>query len=43
MTTDTDWHENRQKKSEGSIEHGMKNGTWTWWYENGEKIAEQNF
>ena len=34
------YHENGQKKSEGLIFKGEKNGLWTEWHENGQKSME---
>jgi len=28
------WHDNGQKKYEGTYKYGEKDGKWTWWYEN---------
>jgi len=28
------WHDNGQKKYEGTYKDGEKDGKWTWWYEN---------
>ena len=36
-------YENEQKKKEGTIKDGEKDGKWTEWYDNGQKTYEQNW
>jgi antitoxin component YwqK of YwqJK toxin-antitoxin module len=37
------WYPNGRKKIEGSYEHGLPVGKFTWWYENGQKQAEGTY
>ena len=39
----TQYHENGQKKSEGFMLKGEKNGLWTEWHENGQKSHEERY
>jgi hypothetical protein len=39
----TTWHENGQKKAEGTYKDGKPDGLWTRWHENGQKKVEATF
>mgnify|MGYP003976923473 FL=1 len=38
-----EWHDNGQKKCEGSTRDAQRDGIWTTWYENGQKSREVNY
>ena len=37
----TFFHTNGKKSSEGKLEHGLKSGKWTFWYEDGKIMSEE--
>ena len=37
------YESNGQYHSQGNILNGLKDGKWTWWYENGEKEKEETY
>jgi antitoxin component YwqK of YwqJK toxin-antitoxin module len=37
------WYESGQMKTRGKFEKGSMNNTWTWWYENGNKMKEGHY
>ena len=39
----TMWHENGQKKAEGTYKDGKPDGLWTRWHENGQKKVEATY
>ena len=41
--TETLFHENGQKQSEGEYKNGKQNGHWIGWYANGQKSKEGGF
>ena len=40
---ETMWYRSGAKECEMPSPHGIKTGTWTWWYENGQKMSESNY
>ena len=37
------WFRSGAKECEMPSPKGIKTGTWTWWYENGQKMSESNY
>ena len=40
---ETMWFRSGAKECEMPSPKGIKTGTWTWWYENGQKMSESNY
>ena len=43
LVNENKWHENGQKRWEGTYKNGEQDGVWTYWYENGQKSEEKTY
>ena len=43
LVNENKWHENGQKRWEGTYKNGEQDGVWTYWSENGQKSEERTY